>query len=211
MFQSLLLFCLFSLSVAAENYPEEWFKPVPRDQASSWEILPQDAKAGEVILSKRTELGILSNFAATPFIYRGKTYASVEGFWQLMKFPDEDLAGDIRFSRPYPFTRDQIAAMTAFEAKDAGSIGSKFMKELKIDWVSFAGQAMIYCSLEKDLHYQLIYQAMWEKLQQNPEVKRLLLATGDLILRPDHKNEGCQAPEWAYYQMWMEIRDLIKE
>lgn len=206
-----LLYCLFSLSVLAGNYPEEWFKPFPREQASSWEILPQDAKPGEVILSKRTELGILSNFAATPFLYREKTYASVEGFWQLMKYPDDKLTGDIRLSKNYPFTREQIAAMTAFEAKDAGSIGSKFMKELKIDWVSFEGEAMVYCSLEKGLHYQLIFEAMMEKLNQNSEVKRLLLATGDLILRPDHKNDGCQAPEWAYYQMWMEIRDSIRK
>jgi predicted NAD-dependent protein-ADP-ribosyltransferase YbiA (DUF1768 family) len=210
MLQFLLALCLLSVSVLAGNYPEEWFRPIPREQASSWEILPQDARAGEVILSKRTELGIFSNFAATSFIFRGKLYASIEGFWQLMKFPDENLDGDIRFTKAFPFTRDQVAAMTAFEAKDAGSIGSKFMKELKIDWVSFEGQSMIYCSLQKGLHYQLIYEAMWEKLQQNPEVKRLLLATGDLILRPDHKNEGCQAPEWAYHQMWMEIRELMK-
>lgn len=206
-----LLFCLLTLSVVAGDYPEDWFKPFPREQASSWEILPQDAKPGEVILSKRTELGIFSNFAATPFVYREKSYASVEGFWQLMKFPDSGLAEDIRFSQTYPFTREQVAAMTAFEAKEAGSIGSKFMKELKIDWVSFEGELMVYCSREKGLHYQLIYEAMVEKLKQNPEVKRLLLATGDLILRADHKNEGCQAPEWAYDQLWMEIRDSIRE
>ena len=44
--------------------------------------------AGEVILSKRNELGLLSNFAATPFTFKGKRYASLEGFWQMMKYPE---------------------------------------------------------------------------------------------------------------------------
>ena len=48
-------------------YPPEWFAPINDPNKPSWEILPQEAKAGEVILSKRNELGILSNFAATPF------------------------------------------------------------------------------------------------------------------------------------------------
>ena len=41
-----------------------------------------------MILSKRNELGILSNFAATPFTLYGKRYASVEGFWQMMLYPE---------------------------------------------------------------------------------------------------------------------------
>ena len=41
-----------------------------------------------MILSKRQkDLGLLSNFAATPFEFHGKKFASLEGFWQAMKFP----------------------------------------------------------------------------------------------------------------------------
>lgn len=58
-----------------------------RNVYSRWEILPQEAAPGEVILSKRHELGLLSNFAATPFVFRGKRYASLEGFWQMMLYP----------------------------------------------------------------------------------------------------------------------------
>ena len=43
--------------------------PSPTNGAPAWEIFPQDAKAGEVILSKRNELGLLSNFAPTPFAF----------------------------------------------------------------------------------------------------------------------------------------------
>jgi hypothetical protein len=41
--------------------------PVPEANTPDREILPQAAKPGEVVLSKRNELGILSNFAAAPF------------------------------------------------------------------------------------------------------------------------------------------------
>lgn len=207
LFLSLLL--VLSTQSFAQDYPAEWFRPVSREGAPSWEILPQDAAPGEVILSKRNELGILSNFAATPFEYRGVKYASVEGFWQMMKYPE--FQSDIRNTRDYPFTREQVAQMVAFEAKDAGNIGSKFMKELGIDWVTFEGEQMTYCSLEKGLHYKLIVDAMKAKLEQNAEVKRILLATGNLKLRPDHHAEGCMAPEWAYYQIWMELRAELQQ
>ena len=54
------------------HYPSHWWAPVPKEGAPAWEILPQEAGPGEVILSKRHELGLLSNFAATPFTFRGR-------------------------------------------------------------------------------------------------------------------------------------------
>lgn len=200
--KTLLLLALISL-VHAAPYPPEWWTPVPRDQAASWEVLPQDAGPGEVILSKRNELGILSNFAPTPFTFEGKTYASVEGFWQMMKFPED--AEDPRTPH-LALTRDEVAAMVAFQAKEAGSLGSKVMKLLGIDWVTYQGHRMVYCQSTPGEHYRLIKEAMRAKLEQNPEVKRILKATGDLILRPDHHAEGCPAPEWRYYDLWMELR-----
>src|SRR5271156_4290303 len=106
----------------AASYPVHWWTPVPENQKASWEILPQAAKPGEVILSKRNELGILSNFAATPFTFRGKRYASVEGFWQMMLYPEGP--DDPRVNAPgitWAHTRAEVAQMTAFEAKDAGT------------------------------------------------------------------------------------------
>jgi hypothetical protein len=78
----------FSIAQPSQDYPAHWWTPVPDASAPAWEILPQAAKPGEVILSKRNELGILSNFAATPFTLRGKRYASLEGFWQMMLYPE---------------------------------------------------------------------------------------------------------------------------
>jgi hypothetical protein len=62
------------------RYPSHWWTPVSEVGKPDWEILPQEAGPGEVILSKRNELGLLSNFAATPFTYRGKRYASLRVF-----------------------------------------------------------------------------------------------------------------------------------
>lgn len=203
-----ILVLMLSQTVFAGTYPEHWWTPVPREGAPSWEVLPQEAGPGEVILSKRNELGILSNFAATPFVLDDVSYASVEGFWQMMKYPEN--AEDLRSTLVYPFTREQVSQMTAFTAKDAGKIGEEKMKELGIDWVTYQGQRMTYCSVQPALHYELIKRAMWEKVKQNPEVKKILLQTGDLILKPDHHAEGCQAPEWRYYDVWMEIRTQLQ-
>ena len=65
-------------SAPSARYPSHWWAPVPEREAASWEILPQEAGPGEVILSKRNELGLLSNFAHTPFVFHGQRYASLE-------------------------------------------------------------------------------------------------------------------------------------
>src|SRR5436190_1614511 len=81
--------------------------------------------------SKRNELGILSNFAATPFEYRGKRYASVEGFWQMMLYPEGPDDPRAKSSAvAWPHTREQVAQMVAFEAKAAGDVGEKNMRKL---------------------------------------------------------------------------------
>ena len=188
----------------------------------AWEILPQDAKPGEVILSKRNELGILSNFAATLFEYRGKRYASVEGFWQMMLYPegpDDPRAKSAAVT--WPHTREQVAQMVAFEAKAAGDVGEKNMRKLGIDWVTFEGQRLEYRSKNwvtfegkrakagskpHGEHYRLIFEAMRAKLEQNPKVEEILLSTGDLILRPDHITDPNEPDEWRYFDMWMRIR-----
>ncbi|MEO8130128.1 MAG: hypothetical protein ABI822_23695, partial [Bryobacteraceae bacterium] len=84
------------------QYPAHWWTPVPEANKPAWEILPQAAKPGEVILSKRNELGILSNFAATPFTLHGKRYASVEGFWQMMLYPEG--SADPRAGRTWKYS-----------------------------------------------------------------------------------------------------------
>lgn len=200
------------LLAARTNYPARWWTPVPTNGVPAWEILPQAAGPGEVILSKRNELGLLSNFAPTPFTFRGKRYASVEGFWQMMKYPEG--ADDPRTNSPtvqWRYTRDEVAQMTAFDAKRAGDLAEKNLMQLGITWVSFESKQMEYRPAKPGEHYRLIVAAMREKVRQNPEVKKVLLATGDLILCPDHHQEANAPAAWRYYDIWMQLRAELRK
>lgn len=194
------------------RYPSHWWAPVSKEGAPDWEILPQEAKPGEVILSKRHELGLLSNFAPTPFTIRDKRYASLEGFWQMMKYPEGD--DDTRAKFPgltWAYTREQVSQMVSFEAKKAGTLAEENMKKMGITWVTFEGKQMEYRSAEPGDHYRLIVAATWEKVRQNPEVKKVLLATGDLVLKPDHHQGPNPPPAWRYYDILTEIRGQLRQ
>ena len=196
----------------SERYPRHWWAAVPDEGKQWWEILPQEAEPGQVILSKRHELGILSNFAPTAFEFHGKRYASVEGFWQMMLYPEG--SDDPRARVPglaWIHTREEVGQMTAFEAKQAGELAEENMKKMGINWVTFDGKKMTYRTAEKGDHYRLIVEAMQEKLKQNPEVRRILLSTGDLNLRPDHFQEPNPPPAWLYHEIWMEIRSELQK
>jgi predicted NAD-dependent protein-ADP-ribosyltransferase YbiA (DUF1768 family) len=200
-----------SIGLLAQNYPAAWFAPVPENQRASWEILPQAARPGEVILSKRNELGILSNFAATPFTFHGRRYASVEGFWQMMLYPEGPADPRAQAAgATWKYTRAEVARMTAFEAKNAGTLAEENMRKMGIVWVTFEGRRMPYRAREKGEHYRLIVEAMRAKLDQNSKVREILLKTGHLILRPDHIEEADAPPEWRYFEIWMQIRSELQ-
>lgn len=196
---------------AQAKYPAHWWAAVSREGAPSWEILPQEARPGEVIVSKRHELGLLSNFAATPFVFRGTRYASLEGFWQMMLYPEGPT--DPRAVFPgleWRHTREQVAQMTGFEAKDAGTLAELNMERMGINWVSFNGRRFPYRPEQPGEHYALIVAATREKVRQNPDVKKVLLATGNLILRPDHHEEAGARAAWHYCDILMHIRDELR-
>jgi len=111
----------------------------------------------------------------------------------------------------WPHTRAEVAQMTAFDAKDAGTLAEKNMRQMGIDWVTFEGKRIPYRSAAKGEHYRLIVEAMRAKLEQNPKVREILLATGNLVLRPDHTTEPDEPAEWRYQQVWMEIRSELKK
>jgi len=195
-----------------EAYPRHWWAPVDRTGAPEWEILPQEAKPGEVILSKRHELGLLSNFAPTPFVFRGKRYASLEGFWQMMLYPENNDDPRSRFpGLQWKYSREQVALMSSFEAKAAGTLAEENMNKMGITWVSFEGEQIEYRPPTPGKHYSLIVAATWEKVRQNPEVKKVLLSTGDLILRPDHHQEPTAPAAWRYYEILMTIRAEMRK
>jgi predicted NAD-dependent protein-ADP-ribosyltransferase YbiA (DUF1768 family) len=200
-----------SLLAARSHYPAHWWAPVSKQDAPGWEILPQEAGPGEVIVSKRHELGLLSNFAATPFIFRGKRYASLEGFWQMMLYPEGPDDPRARFPGiEWAFTRDSVARMVAFDAKHAGSLAELNMRTMGIGWVSFEGHRFPYRPARPGRHYWLIVAATKEKVRQNPGVARVLRATGDLVLRPDHHQEPNAPAAWHYCDVLMAIRAELR-
>ncbi|OUR99977.1 hypothetical protein A9Q84_02795 [Halobacteriovorax marinus] len=207
--RSIILFLFSTLIFAAEpGYPQHWWQEVDPSSASSWEVLPQAAGAGEVILSKRNELGILSNFAATPFIYKEIAFESVEGLWQSLKYPE----GEDDFRATYeglewPYTRSEVEQMVGFLARKAGRYANANMREMDINWVTFKGKKikLWVSTTTKGVHYRLIKDALKSKAMQNPEVMSVLMSTGDLILRPDH-SMGERPPAWFYNKIWMELR-----
>jgi predicted NAD-dependent protein-ADP-ribosyltransferase YbiA (DUF1768 family) len=198
-------------ALRGSKYPAHWWAEVSRQGAPDWEILPQEARPGEVILSKRHELGLLSNFAATPFTFHGKRYASLEGFWQMMKYPEGP--DDPRAQFPgleWKHARDEVAQLAAFEAKAAGDLASRNMRQMGIDWVSFEGRRFAYRPAEPGEHYRLIVDATWEKVRQNAAVEEVLLSTGDLVLKPDHHQEPNAPAAWRYYEILTEIRSKLR-
>ena len=111
---------------------------------------------------------------------------------------------------PRASARDEVARMTAFEAKDAGTLGEANMLKMGIDWVTFEGRRMPYRAKGKGEHYRLIVAAMRAKLAQNPRVREILLATGDLVLRPDHVEEVGAPAAWRYCEIWMAVRGALR-
>lgn len=196
----------------ASRYPAHWWAPVSDKGKPDWEILPQEANPGEVILSKRNELGLLSNFAATPFIFRGKRYASLEGFWQMMLYPEGPTDQRAKFpGLEWKYSRDQVANMSSFEAKSAGTLAEENMKKMGIRWVSFEGKHFAYRPKTPGKHYALIVAATWAKVRQNQPVRRVLLATGNLILKPDHTQELGAPAAWRYFEILMRIRTRLQK
>ena len=189
------------------KYPAHWWAAVDRASAPNWEILPQDALLGEVILSKRNELGLFSNFGTTSFTYRGKRYASIEGLWQMMKYPEGKK--DPRSNYPgidWKYTREAVAQMTGMEAKQAGKLANKNMKKMGIDWITFEGKQIFYRTKDKEEHFRIINGVSWAKIKQNKHLKTLLLSTGDLILKADHHQGKNPPPAYKYPEIYMNIR-----
>lgn len=206
-----MILLLVSSIAFAGDYPTDWWMEVPRDQGNRWETLPQDAKLGEVILSKRTELGIFSNLGAAEFRYKGIDFASVEGLWQMLKYPDPADNNDPRHKLKYPYTREEVARLSMWDSKRAGDIANEINKTAGIKFVSFRGKRFEYKDMAEgsQFHYKLIRGAMEAKIIQNQNIKDLLLKTRGLILVPDHKIKSSKPPAYKYHEIYMDIRSNL--
>jgi predicted NAD-dependent protein-ADP-ribosyltransferase YbiA (DUF1768 family) len=100
--------------------------------------------------------------------------------------------------------------LTGFEAKRAGTLGDENMRKMGITWVTFEGRQFEYRPAVPGEHYRLIEAATREKVRQNAEVRKVLLATGNLTLRPDHHQEPNAPAAWHYYDILMQIRTELQ-
>lgn len=194
-----------------DGFPDHWW--LPAGEVASWEIPPQAARreAGEVVLSKRTELGKFSNLQAAAFELDGVRYASVEGLWQSMKYPEGP--GDERLrdaSIVWPYTRAEVTQLSGFAAKKAGDRANENMKKLGLRWVSYQGKKIEYNGADQAAHYDIILRACRAKVAADSSLQKLLLSTGDLKFLSDHKQGENPSPAYLYHKIYMKIRDELR-
>jgi predicted NAD-dependent protein-ADP-ribosyltransferase YbiA (DUF1768 family) len=130
----------------------------------------------------------------------------------MMKYPDLNDPKDPRHLFVYPYTRYEVQNQHGFEAKEAGDIANKVNAQAGINWVSYKGKRFNYKDFDEgsEYHYDLMYRAIRAKVLQNPNVKKLLLKTGDLILLPDHHQGANRPPSYFYHKILMDIRAKLQ-
>lgn len=139
----------------------------------------------------------LSNLDYAPFVFNGQAYASIEGFWQGLKFPEGSEM------------RAQVAAMSGLSSKRIGDTAEKSETFQYLDETYQVGLAR---------HQSLMKLALRAKFAQNPDCLQLLLATGDaqIIHEPKMKDgtpypDSTTIPAEVFSRFLMEIRDEFRK
>jgi predicted NAD-dependent protein-ADP-ribosyltransferase YbiA (DUF1768 family) len=131
----------------------------------------------------------VSNFWHAPFRLDEIEYASIEGFWQGLKFPEEA-------------DRRRLADLHGSAAKDAGFYAPK------ADAFIYLGQTVRTGTWD---HWQLMERACAAKFEQNEPARAALLATGTRPLvhqvRPDSKT----IPGVIMSEIWTRIRERLSK
>ena len=126
----------------------------------------------------------IGNFAAAPFDLDGHRYASVESFWQGLKFPD---AAD----------RARLAALDGARARAEGD------RQGYGATVRYEGKDIAVGSPE---HWALMERACRAKFEQNAAARAALLATGDRPLEHVVRHDSRAIPGLVMAGIWMRIR-----
>ena len=100
--------------------------------------------------STKNEYGEFSNFSNHPFSLDGKTWPASEHFFQAQKFEDENYREQIRLSNS-----PMIAAR----------LGRSRAHPLRADW--------------EEIKNEIMLRAVRKKFESHPEIRALLLSTGD--------------------------------
>ncbi|HXQ45329.1 MAG TPA: NADAR family protein [Caulobacteraceae bacterium] len=129
-------------------------------------------------------LKMISNFSETKFELDGAIYASVEGFWQGLKFPDEA-------------DRRRLAVMHGSKAKDAGYYAPKS------DVISYGGQSISIGTWD---HWRLMEAACTAKFEQCEAARLALRSTGNRPLTHQMRRDSRTIPGVILADIWMRLR-----
>lgn len=149
-----------------------------------------DARRTPINITSKSpgELRLISNFAHTPFTLDGLDYASIEGFWQGLKFPEEE-------------RRRALAALVGSAAKDAGYYAPK------ADAILYRDQLLRVGTWE---HWQLMERASMAKFEQNRAALEVLLSTGERPLTHRVKPDSRTIPGVILADIWMRCRAELR-
>jgi predicted NAD-dependent protein-ADP-ribosyltransferase YbiA (DUF1768 family) len=132
---------------------------------------------------------LISNFAPTPFELDGREYASVEGFWQGLKFPSEA-------------DRRRIGQLVAGEAKRAGEAA------VPAETFAYEGARIVPGT---HAHWTLMERACRAKFSQNDDARSALLATGTRPLTHVMRRDSTTIPGAIMAEIWMRLRKRLQK
>lgn len=132
---------------------------------------------------------LISNFAHTPFELDGRTYASVEAFWQGLKFPDEEV-------------RLEISKLYGYKAKEAG------YESPAADTFHYMDEEIRKGTYE---HWTLMKRACLAKFMQNEAARKALLRTGNRPLEHRTKRDSRTIPGVIMAEIWMKVRGRLRK
>lgn len=127
---------------------------------------------------------LISNFANTRFMLDGKSYQSVEAFWQGLKFPDEK-------------RRREISKLYGKEAMEAGASASPSTT------FEYHGKLHRVGTID---HWELMEAACRAKFTQHDDSQFALLSTGNRPLTHITNKDSRNIPGVIMAEIWMKIR-----
>lgn len=138
--------------------------------------------------SEAKAVQLISNLGHTPFLMDGIQYASVEAFWQGLKFAEHE--------------RGEIAPLFGKEAKKMGH-RVKYKK-----YVRYKDQKIRVGSSE---HWALMSRACGHKFSQHPLAQQALLETGIRPLYHKPRKDSQTIPGPIMAGIWMNIRSQLRK
>lgn len=180
--------------VAAKSADHVFHLHAPTDKGLALHDLGSRADAcGEPInivsTMKDQQWAPISNLAKTPFTLNRRPFASIEGFWQGLKFSSED-------------DRARVAALHGQDAKGAAA---GLPEAATID---YEGRLI---PVGRSEHWALMHEACLAKFTQNKLARRALLATGRRPLQHRVRRDSLTIPGVIMADIWMQIRARLQE